>query len=517
MAIQTETIDDLFARFGQPYRVLVMISSMSAAFTMVLSGTIVNVAVPDVMGAYGVGQDQAQLMATSFNVAMTTCQLLNAWVVAVFGQRYGFTITLVLFSIGSMIAGLGESFDTVVFGRILQGAATGIVQPLVMVTVFQVFPQSRRGFAMGLYSMGLVLAVAMGPPVGGLALEVLSWRYIFWLPLPLILFALPLGLIFMPSVRKPGGEPFDWIGYILIAVTLSCVMTGLTDGPRKGWNSDYILILGFVGLAAGIGFVFSQRRPGPTLLDMTLFQNKQFVIVLFITFLTGIGNFTTTYAFPVFTQLVQGLSPVDAGFSLVPGMMLAVCMVPFTGHLSDRIEPGKAIMFGASILAIGTLPMAFADVNTGYLAIVLFGAVGRLGSTFVQPFLMNTALGALPSEKLNAGAGAVNFIRQGGGSLGTNAWVVYVDTQTFHHSHALTATQDPSNAASRELLANVGELLREAGVPAAVQDPGALHYLGEVLYAQGITRAFQDGFWVLVSIYLLALIPAWVLARSRRR
>ena len=110
MVLPTETVDDLFGRFGRQYRVLVTLSGMSASFIMVLSGTIVNVAVPDVMGAYGVGQDRAQLLATAFNVAMTTCQLLNAWVVAVFGQRYGFTLTLILFTIGSFVAGFCGKF-----------------------------------------------------------------------------------------------------------------------------------------------------------------------------------------------------------------------------------------------------------------------------------------------------------------------------------------------------------------------------------------------------------------------
>ena len=123
------------------------------------------------MGAYGVGQYQAQLVATSFNVAMTTCQLLNAWVVAVLGQRYGYIATLIFFTTGSIVAGLADSFGMLVAGRVMQGMATGIIQPLIMVTVFQVFPEERRGFALGIYSMGLVLAIALGPPVGGVALE----------------------------------------------------------------------------------------------------------------------------------------------------------------------------------------------------------------------------------------------------------------------------------------------------------------------------------------------------------
>ncbi|MEC8172780.1 MAG: MFS transporter, partial [Pseudomonadota bacterium] len=129
---------------------------MLAAFTMVLSGTIVNVAVPDVMGAFGVGQSEVQLMSTAFMIAMTTGQLLNAWVVAVIGQRWGFVSTLALFTFGSFVAGAAETFDMVVLGRVLQGSAAGVIQPLVMVTVFQAFPEGRRGAALGVYVMGLV-------------------------------------------------------------------------------------------------------------------------------------------------------------------------------------------------------------------------------------------------------------------------------------------------------------------------------------------------------------------------
>ena len=114
---------------------------MIASFTMVLSGTIVNVAVPDVMGAFGVGQSEVQLMSTAFMIAMTTGQLLNAWLVAVVGQRWGFLGTLVLFTVGSFVAGAAESFDMVVFGRVLQGTAAGVIQPLIMVTIFQAYPE----------------------------------------------------------------------------------------------------------------------------------------------------------------------------------------------------------------------------------------------------------------------------------------------------------------------------------------------------------------------------------------
>ena len=234
--MSVDTVDELFARFGRAYVPMVMATGMVASFVMVVSSTIVNVAVPDVMGAFGIGQDQAQLMATAFNVSMTASQLLNAWVVAVLGQRYGFAAALIIYTCGSVIGGYSQDFNMIVLGRVLQGIASGIIQPLILVTIFQVFPQERRGFAAGIYSMALMLAVAMGPVFGGLAMEVLDWRYIFIAPLPVIGIAFVAGMFVLPSNRQETNRPFDWTGYGLMVVTLFCFMTGLTDGQREGWT-----------------------------------------------------------------------------------------------------------------------------------------------------------------------------------------------------------------------------------------------------------------------------------------
>ena len=260
---------------------------MLAAFTMVLSGTIVNVAVPDVMGAFGVGQSEVQLMSTAFMIAMTTGQLLNAWVVAVIGQRWGFVSTLALFTFGSFVAGAAETFDMVVLGRVLQGSAAGVIQPLVMVTVFQAFPEGRRGAALGVYVMGLVGAASVGPPLGGLAIEIFNWRYIYYAPLILVAISFPLGMLFMPNEREEKPPKFDWLGYALICLALYCLMTGVSNGPREGWSSDYIVMLLIVGVSAMIAFIQSQRRAAASMLDLSLFRNKMFTMAVIVTCFFG--------------------------------------------------------------------------------------------------------------------------------------------------------------------------------------------------------------------------------------
>ncbi len=513
---KTESVEDLFARYGEPYRIFVMTAGIAASFTMVLSGTIVNVATPGVMGAFGVGLDQAQLMTSAFNIAMVTSQLLSAWVVSAIGQRGGFLAMVLVFVIGSLIAGIGQDFNMVVVGRVLQGVAAGVIQPLVMVVAFQVFPSERRGYAMALYSMGVFLAVAVGPIIGGFVIEVFNWRYIFWAPLPIIGLAGVMAWVFVPSVRSKEKVPFDWTGYVLLVICVYCLISGLTDGVREGWTSSYILGLFVVGIGSGIALILTQLRDRPTLIDVSLFEHKQFAMTALIAFVFGVGNFGTGYGVPVFVQLIQGMTPLDAALVMLPSALLVVAALPFTGKLADTIPPHIGIMIGLALFAAGTAPMSGADVNTPFLSIMIFFIISRFGMSFTNPFIMNTALRSLPPDKLAAGGGTINFCRQFGGSLGLTAWVAFVQTRTQRHGEALTATQSADNTTTREMLNSVGRIYAEDGLSVGVQESGALHYLGQVIHAQASTFGFQDGFLLLVFFFLSAMVPALLLGRIRR-
>ena len=500
---------------GGPYRWLVTITGMTAAFTMVLSGTIVNVAVPNVMGAFGVGQDEAQFLATAYIATMTASQLLNAWFVSVFGQRLAFFLVLVLFTAGGLLCAYSPTLDFIIFGRILQGFSAGIVQPLVMVTIFQVFPSHRRGTAMGIYSMGLVLALGLGPVVGGLTIDAFSWRYIFFVPLPLVATALVLGALFLPGGRPGGDRPaFDWTGYALLCTAIFCLMTAIANGQSDGWGSDSILTLFTVGVLSAGGFVHSQRRAAAGMLDLSLFGYAGFASAAVVAFVFGMGNFSITYAVPVFGQLVQGYTPTVAGFLLLPASLVLVALFPITGRLSDRVAPVYPIAGGLMLFTAGTLLLAGADVNTVFWSMSLFAVVGRIGMGFITPPLVSCALGAVPADRLHHASGTINFSRQLGGAFGINILVALLEIRTQFHLDAMTATQNADNYATRELIQQAGRLLAEEGVPASLRDALALDHLASMLQAQAETLAFQDGFRMLSLVFIAALIPAWVLGRS---
>ncbi|MDH3700596.1 MAG: DHA2 family efflux MFS transporter permease subunit [Alphaproteobacteria bacterium] len=511
-----ETYDHLRARYGEPYRWFLTVGGMLASFTMVFSGTIVNVAVPDVMGAYGVGQDKAQLLSTAYIATMTASQLLNTWFVATFGQRYAFCILLVVFTIGGLICSVSQTLDLIIFGRVVQGFASGIVQPLVMVTLFQIFPKERRGTAMGIYGMGLVFALGLGPVIGGITVDTLGWRAIFYVPAPLVVIAFAMGMVFMPSSREAGPRtPFDWTSYGLLCIALYCLISGISNGQRMGWASDEIALRIVIGIAAAAGFTRMQLRDGPRLLDFTLFRNAKFASAIVVAFVFGMGNFAMTYAVPVFGQIVQGYTATVAGFLLLPASLILMVVFPLTGRLADRVPPQLPVMGGLVVFAVGVYLMSGADVNTVFWSFAFFAIISRVGMGFINPPLMAAALGALPPERLSQGSGTINFFRQLGGACGINLLVVILEMRTQFHSDTLTATQTAGNATTRELLGQVKNILQAEGIPEAMQDSLAYDYLGKVIEAQANTFGFQDGFLITAGVFICALIPAWILGRAR--
>jgi MFS transporter, DHA2 family, multidrug resistance protein len=514
--VAAESIEDLTARYGDAYRLLLTTAGMTAAFTMVLTGTIVNVAVPDVMGAFGVGQDQAQLLSTAYVATMTASQLLNAWFVQRFGQRLAFCVVLIVFAIGGLICALSPSLDLIIFGRVVQGFASGVIQPLVMVTLFQLFPKERRGVAMGIYGMALVLALGVGPVIGGITVDTLGWRAIFYVNIPLVVIAFVMGSIFMPSARPAVARtPFDWTSYALLCTALYCLISGISNGQREGWTSDMIMLRFVIGIAAAALFARLQLRDGPRLLDFSLFSNPRFASAVVVAFVFGMGNFAMTYAIPVFGQIVQGYTATVAGFLLLPASLLLVVIFPLTGQLADKVPAQFPIMGGLILFAVGVYFLSGSDVNTVFWSTASFAIVARVGMAFINPPLMACALAALPGERLNQGSGTINFFRQLGGAMGTNLLVVILELRTQFHSESLVATQTAGNATTRELLDQVVAVLRSEGIPQAMQQSVALNHLGKIIYAQARTFGFQDGFLLIAILFLAALIPAWILGRSR--
>ena len=518
MTPNDQTITALSNHYGPAYRWLVTVTGMVGVVSMVLAMTTVNVAVPDVMGAFGIGQDKAQWMSSAYMATMTAGMLINAWLTGVLGERRTFVGALFFFSLGALLGGTAPTEDALIFARVLQGFSAGVAQPLVMATIFTVFPPERRGMAMGVFGLGVVFAPAIGPTLGGLMIEYFSWRYVFFISLPFCVIAAVLGLVFMPTRPVPKViPPFDWLGFGLLCAALLGLMTGIADGQREGWASDAIVFRLVGGALATVAFIWWELKTPRALLDVRIFGNIEFSAAALIAFIFGAGMMGSTYIVPVFVQTIIGFTPLLAGLMMMPAGIMLAFIFPLAGRLSDAMPASTMIIGGLLLFSLGFALMAAADIDTTFWTLVGMVMVSRLGLGFINPSLNASSLKALPADKVRQGAGVANFMRQLGGAFGINLMVAFFEIRTRFHADALTATQDWGNRTTERLLTQVEQMMQKSGLPFQQQKAGALEYLATILHGKAQMLAFQDTFIIVGVVALVALIPAAMLSRSQRR
>jgi EmrB/QacA subfamily drug resistance transporter len=514
--LQSETTERLFERYGPGYRWFATITVMLGQISAVLTTTSVNVAIPDIMGAFGVGQDRAQWLSTGMLAAMTVGMLLNAWLMDTFGARRTFVAALAVFAASLMLAAQSPNIEVLIFARVVQGLVAGLLQPLAMYTLFQVFPPGQRGMAMGFFGLSVILGPAMGPTVGGIMIDEFNWRAIFYIAVPVSALAMLMGSLFLSERDQDARRArFDFPGFVLLSVSLMSLLTGLSNGQREGWSSDYILGLFAVAIASTVSFfVWELRAPRP-LVNLRVLANVQFTCAAMVAFIFGAGLFGSTYLVPLFVQTVQHLTPLAAGLLLMPGGLILGVFMPIGGYMSDHISARKLIFAGLICFALSAYLLADIDVNTPFWTIVWCVVLSRVGLAFIKPALNLAALKALRPELLGQGAGMINFARQLGAAFGVNLLSMMLDRRTFFHSDTLTAMQTAGNSATADLLRLIQQALAQAGASPDLQAAGALHYLGRVIYAQAYTMGFRDAFILIGLVYTVALLPAWIMGRAK--
>ncbi|GMV68362.1 MAG: MFS transporter [Pseudomonadota bacterium] len=516
MNTEASDLERLSARYGAAYRWLATLTVMTGTISTVLSSTIVNVAIPDIMGAFGISATQAQWMSTGFLAAMTSTMLANAWMVGRFGQRGAFLLAIGVFTAGSILGGISPNEQTLIFARILQGGAAGLTQPLAMLVIFSVFPPEKRGQAMGIYGIGVVLAPALGPTIGGLLVDNLSWRYVFFMTLPFCLIGMGLATLLLPGVDARAAQPrLDTVGLFLIVATLFPLLTALANGQRWGWNEIPTGLTLLFSTACLLGLIAWERRHPHPLLDFNLFRNTRFSAAAAVTVIYGAGLFGSTYLIPVFVQTIQGYTPTRSGLLLMPAGLVLAVIFPVAGQLSDRLQPHHPVIVGLGVFALSFWLLHDVDTNTPFAFLAFAIALGRVGLGLVMPALTAGALRAVPPAKIAQGSGTVNFLRQLGGALGVNLLTVFMERRTAFMVDAMTATQVAGNAATQALTDRLSELSQAGGAPGDLAQGYAADFLGRVIYAQANTWAYREGFILVALVFLVAIAPAWLMGRSR--
>ena len=507
--------DAFFVRFGPGYRWLATLTAMVAAVAVVLSSTIVNVAIPAIMGQFGIDSVQAQWLSTGFLAAMTVTMLMTAWCERAFGQRLTMIGALALFLFGSIVGGVAPDQTVLVVSRILQGLAAGIVQPLAMVVMFQVFPPQQRGAAMGIFGIGVVLAPALGPWVGGVLMDNFDWRFLFYLGIPFGVVGIVLANLFLPT-RNPDLERqrLDWPAILYLSVFLLSVLQAISSGQRLGWDSNTVIGEIALALAAGGAFLWHEHRTPHPMLDLRLFSNGPFAAACVVSFVLGAGLFGSTYLLPIFVQQIQNLTPTQAGLLLMPAGFALVFVFPLAGKLSDVAPPGVLIGLGMAIFAYASWLLSHVNVDTAFWTLAWWTVISRVGLGFVFPSLSAGSLTVLPPRLLSQGSGAMNFTRQLGGALGTGILAVIVERRSAFHGDLIAATQTPDNVATTAYVQGAVRAMSELGVAPIDQAAASGWLLGQTVVYQAAAAAYRDGFLITAIVFAGALLPTFILHRA---
>jgi DHA2 family multidrug resistance protein len=497
-----------FAQFGANYRWFLLLTMLMGSMSTMLAATTVNVALPAMIGAFGLGQDQAQWMSTAFLASSTLAMLANAWAMATYGPRATYIFGMATFIIGSLLGAVSATLEMLIVARALQGVSAGLLQPMSMFLIFQTFPDRLRGTAMGLFSIGVVLAPAFGPALGGVAVDLASWRFVFVATLPLAVIALAIAPFLMPDGERQSHEkkpPLDWQGLCLLAVALVGLLSAFAGGNRDGWDSDTTFIKITVALAAAVLFYFWERRHPFPALNPAIFKYRQFWSAGLIIVATGTAIYGSTYLIPLFVQIVQGYSPTAAGVMMIPAGLAMVVGFPIAGRLTDRMDPRWLLTFGILCFAISGFLLAGVTALTPYWLLVSWIMLSRVGIAFCNPPANTTAVRAVPLHLLASATGGVSFLMQVGGAFGVNLLAVLLQRRTIFHGDHLAAEMTESNPQFLYQHAMQSQALEASGMPPLTAFTSSFEAIGGQIAMQATVLAFRDCFFVIAVWFVIVL------------
>ena len=500
--------NDLMRRYGPAYRWLATATVLLGLVALGMSITIIDVATPYVQGAFGMSVSQEQWLSTGFLAATTISIMVAPWCMNAFGERNTYIATLALFICASLIGGASTNAAVIILARIALGVSAGLIRPVAMSALFTAFGPQRRGVAMAIYGMSLGLPLTFAEVFGGWLVEVLSWRWTFYVTLPFTALSILLAWFYLPWKRGETVHRFDWVGLALLSVAIFTLLTALANWLRWGANSSAVLGLLAVALATGAAYVVWELLNPRPMLDLRVFLNPTFTAGSLAMFIFGGVFYIIVYMLPLFSETLQNYGPVEAGLLFLPSTAIMAVLVPLVGKFSDRHSPMffalPAIFFAIS----GTWILAHVQVATSFWDLGLAMSLLSVCMSAFPPPMLASAIGALPTELVSYGTGAINFAIQLGGALFTSVEVLGLQVSSVRLASGLNQNLvSGSPAASAAMSRMTGTLSRIGGLGANRLHAAAGYLLSGVVYRQGSVLGF-DQVYVYVTLALsCCLVP----------
>jgi len=493
---------------------------MLAIFMEVLDTSVANVSLPHIAGNLSAGVDESTWVLTSYLVSNAIVLPLTGWFSSIFGRKRFYVTCVAIFTLSSLLCGLAPSLPLLVFFRVLQGAGGGALQPISQAILLESFPKEKRGMAMAVFGMGVVLAPIIGPTLGGWITDSYSWRWIFLINIPVgvISLVLTLFLIFDPPylVRKSirEGARIDYIGIGLLSVGLGFLQVVLDKGEREDWfGSNFIIwcaVVAAVGLVGAFLWELSQDDPA---VDFHLLKERNFLIATMTMFMLGLVLYGSTALLPIFLQTLLGYTALLSGLVLSPGGILVVILLPVVGKLLARFESRWLVVFGLSILSLSLFHMANFNLEVDFRTAMTARIYQSAGMAFLFVPINVMAFYFIPKEKINNATGIINLARNIGGSVGIAGVVTMLARRAQFHQAVLVSHMTPLDTAYRTMLGGASQMLTVQGSDPVLASHQAQGLAYGMLMRHSTMLAFLDDFW-LMAVVILIVIPFMFLMKK---
>jgi DHA2 family multidrug resistance protein len=494
---------------------IIAISVMLATFMEVLDTSVVNVSLPHIAGSLSASIDEATWTVTSYLVANAIILPMTGWLASTFGRKRLLMISVVGFTGASFLCGLAPTLSTLIFFRIVQGATGGALQPLSQAVLLEAFPPSERGKAMGFWGLGVVVAPILGPVLGGWLTDNYSWRWVFYINIPVGVASLVMTkmFIFDPPYLRQESRGVDYWGIGMLAVGIGALQILLDKGQEEDWfESHFMVALAIIAAVTLVAFVIHELRTDDPVVDLHVFKIRSYAVGVFLMTVVGFVLYGSLVLLPIMLQTLLGYPSLQAGIAMAPRGVGAFFMMPITGLMTGRFDARKLLSIGLVIGGITLIWLSWLNLQAGYWDIFWPQLIQGVGMSLLFVPLTTVSMDPIPRERMGNATSLFNLMRNIGGSIG----IAVTGTMIARHTQSNIATLgthvsqfDPH---TQSYFYQIRSAFMAAGADMATATERAYAAIFGMVQRQASMVSFVGLFWLLGVIFL-AMIPLVLLMK----
>jgi EmrB/QacA subfamily drug resistance transporter len=396
---------------GQSW-MLPLIVLVVGSFMSVLDSSIVNVAIPEMQIELGATAESVAWVVTGYSLALGVVVPVSGWLALRFGQTNVYVACIAGFAAASALCGVAWNLGSLIAFRILQAVPAGILPVITLTMLYQIVPKDRLGAAMGIYGLGVIVAPAVGPTLGGLLVDAIDWRVVFFINVPIGLLGAAAAIAVFPRIRPTSWPKLDIWGFVTAGYGLFALLLAFSEGQSWGWNSFGIMALLASGLLSLALFVVTELEVDHPLIDLRILRRWPYDLTLVLIGITMTALFTGLYFLPVFMQSVQHMSALESGLTLLPSALVMTVLMPVAGQLYDKIGPRIPVAVGLAVIAYGSFLLAGIQPGTPRGDLILWTSIRNIGIGLAMMPMMTAGVSSLPTTLTSAGSAMNNVVQR---------------------------------------------------------------------------------------------------------